>query len=195
MRLVLSPCAFLPRHLANPLYNASRGATCTIVDSILDLQHFDLDVHDDAVVSARSDYQRVCDTLFNTFFSEISSKLDPLSICAHFGEQEVTTFLVMPLAKDNINLTAPQFRDALAIRYRKPLLNVPRFCDGCGSSSCLDHFLICKKGGLITQRHNEFRDADGDLAALVWGPVKREPIVKDAQEDDSGEVLIADLCV
>ena len=75
------------------------------------------------------------------------------------------------------------------------MLNVPPFCDGCGSSSCLNHFLICKKGGLITQRHNEIRDAVGDLVALVWGPVKREPIVKDAQDDDSGEVLIADLCV
>ena len=70
---------FLPRHLANPLYNASRGATRTIVDLISGAQRFDLDVHDD-VVSARSDYQRVCDTLFNTLFSEISSKLDPLHL-------------------------------------------------------------------------------------------------------------------
>ena len=101
----------------------------------------------------------------------------------------------MPLAKDNFDLTATEFRDALAIRYRKPLLNVPPFCDGCGSPSCLDRFLICKKGGLITQHHYEIRDAVGDLAALVWGPVKLEPIVKDAQDDDSGEVLIADLCV
>ena len=35
----------------------------------------------------------------------------------------------------------------------------------------------------------------GDLAALVWGSVKREPVVKDVPHDDSGEVLIADLCV
>ena len=58
----------------------------------------------------------------------------------------------------------------------------------------MDHFLIYRKGGLIIQRHNEIRDAIGDLAALVWGPVRHEPIVKDAQ-DDSGEVLIADLSV
>lgn len=48
---------------------------------------------------------------------------------------------------------------------------------------------------MIIQCHNEIRDAIGDLAALVWGPVKLEPIVKDAQDDDSGEVLIANLGV
>ena len=58
----------------------------------------------------------------------------------------------------------------------------------------MDHFLIYRKGGLIIQRHNEIRDAIGDLAALVWGSVRHEPIVQDAQ-DDSGEVLIADLGV
>ena len=98
----------------------------------------------------------------------------------------------MPLEKDNFDLTAPEFCDALAIRYRNPPLNVPPFCDGCGSPSCLDHFLICKKDGLITQHHSEIRDAG---ASLVWSPVKHEPIVTDAQDDDSGEVLIADLCV
>ena len=29
----------------------------------------------------------------------------------------------------------------------------------------------------------------------MWGSVKREPVVKDISHDDSGEVLIADLCV
>ena len=48
---------------------------------------------------------------------------------------------------------------------------------------------------MITQRHNEVRDAIGNLASLVWSSVKREPIVKNAHDGDSGEVLIADLCV
>ena len=101
----------------------------------------------------------------------------------------------MPMMGNNFDLTAQEFRDVLAIRYKKPLLSIPPFCDGCGSPSSLDHFLICKKGGLITQRHNEVRDAIGDLTSLVWSSVKREPIVKNAHDDDSGEVLIADLCV
>ena len=57
----------------------------------------------------------------------------------------------------------------------------------------LDHALCCRKGGLIIQGHNEIRDAIGDLAALVWGQVLSEPVVKDASEDS--DALIADLGV
>ena len=58
--------------------------------------------------------------------------------------------------------------------------------------SSLDHFLICRKGGLIVQRHNEIRDAIGDLAALLWGQVKCELVVS---EDGDDGTLVADLGV
>ena len=98
---------------------------------------------------------------------------------------------VLPMSQDHFDLTAQEFRDALVLRYWKPLLNVPSNCDGCGSPFSLNHALICRKGGLIIQRHNEVRDAVDDLAALVWGRVVSEPVVRDASVD--GEVLIADL--
>ena len=188
----------LPNHLAKTLYDASRSATHTIVDSIRNSLGFELDVHDDNVISAHINYQRTCDGLFTDLFSAICSKLDPLHARAvqRAKTNDLSGWLsVMPMERNNFDLTAQEFRDALAIRYKKPLLSIPPFCDGCGSPSSLDHFLICKKGGLITQRHNEVRDAIEDLASLVWSSVKREPIVKNAHDDDSGEVLIADLCV
>ena len=138
------------------------------------------------------------DGLFGDLFSEICSQLDPLRVrvLQRAKLNDLSGWLsVMPMERDNFDLTAQEFRDALAIRYKKPLLSIPPFCDGCDSPSSLDHFLICKKGGLITQRHNEVRDAIGDLASLVWSSVKREPIVKNSHDDDSGEVLIADLCI
>ena len=64
---------------------------------------------------------------------------------------------------------------------------------GCDAPFSLDHALVCRKGGLIIQRHNEVRDAVGDLAALVWGRVISEPVVRDALVDS--EALIADLGV
>ena len=188
----------LPNHLAKTLYDASRSATHTIVDSIQHSLGFELDVHDDNVISAHRNYQRTCDGLFTDLFSTICSKLDPLQACAvqRAKTNDLSGWLsVMPMERDNFDLTAQEFRDALAIRCKKPLLSIPPFCDGCGSPSSLDHFLICRKGGLITQHHNEIRDAIGDLASLVGSCVKREPIVKNAHDDDSGEVLIADLCV
>ena len=56
---------------------------------------------------------------------------------------------VLSTSRDHFDLTAQEFRDALALRYRKPLLNVPSGCDGCGAPFSLDHALVCRKGGLI----------------------------------------------
>ena len=35
----------------------------------------------------------------------------------------------------------------------------------------------------------------GDMSAMVWGEVRRKPIVSDAVVDPSGETLVADLSV
>ena len=89
------------------------------------------------------------------------AKLNALSDC----------LTVLPTSQDHFDLTAQEFRDALALCYRKPLSNVSSGCDGCGAPFSLYHALVCRKGGLIIQRHNEVRDVVGDLAALAWGRV------------------------
>ena len=99
---------------------------------------------------------------------------------------------VLPLVKDQFDLSAQEFRDVLALHYRKPFLSLPGTCDGCGTTFTVDHALDCHFGGLVTCRHNEVHNAVGDLASLVWNPVRREPIVKEAGSDDCG-ALIADL--
>jgi len=79
----------------------------------------------------------------------------------------------------HFDLSAQQFRDALCLCYHHPLSLIPASCDGCGEDFSLTHVLDCRKGGLVTQRHNEVRDALGDLAALGYSEVVREPIVCD----------------
>ena len=81
------------------------------------------------------------------------------------------------------------------MRYKKPLLNIPALCDGCGATFNLSHALSCRRGGLIIKRHNEVRDTVGDLSALVWSPVNQEPIVKEANLQDNIPALRADLAV
>ena len=46
----------------------------------------------------------------------------------------------------------------------------------CGGDFSLTHALDCRKDGLFTQHHNEVRDALGDMAALQYREVVREPI-------------------
>jgi len=67
---------------------------------------------------------------------------------------------------------------------------LPCVCDGCCASFTVEHALDCRVGGLVTQHHNEIRDAIGDLLTLAWGQVQREPVVCDASE-----TLVADLRV
>ena len=51
------------------------------------------------------------------------------------------------------------------------------------------------KGGLVTQRHNEIRDALGDFSSLALNQVRREPTVTDAEELSESPALIADLSI
>ena len=102
---------------------------------------------------------------------------------------------VLPLARSQFDLSAQEFWDALAIRYKKPLRNVPDLCDSCRSQFSLSHALSCKKGGLVIQRHNEIRDAIGDFASLVWSQVRREPVVREADTKNGTPALIADLAI
>ena len=71
---------------------------------------------------------------------------------------------------------------------------MPQSCDGCGDDFSIEHALSCRFGGLVVHRHNEVRDAIGDLASLVWGNVIREPVFCE-QSATSGGALVADLCV
>ena len=101
---------------------------------------------------------------------------------------------VLPLAHHHFDLSAQQFRDALCLRYHRPLSLMPASCDGCGGDFSLTHALDCRKGGLVTQRHNDVRDALGDLAALGYREVVCEPTVCDG-DNESPALIAADLGV
>jgi len=70
---------------------------------------------------------------------------------------------------------------------------IPASCDGCGENFSLTYALDCHKGGLVTQCHNEVRDALGDLATSGYSEVVRELILCDGNE--ASPALIADLGV
>ena len=101
----------------------------------------------------------------------------------------------LPIAHHHFDLSATEFRDALTLRYNRPLLNMPSNCDGCGAATSLEHALDCKQGGLVTQRHNEVRDVIGDLASVVVKEVVKEPVVQEANDAEGVPSLIADLSI
>ena len=64
---------------------------------------------------------------------------------------------VLPCPKNDSVLSPREFRDGLAIRYQKPLLQMPGICDGCGAPFSLEHWLNRADGGNLIRRHNEVR--------------------------------------
>ena len=60
-------------------------------------------------------------------------------------------------------MSSTQFRDALALRYGRTPTNLATHCDADGEEFTVCHALNCKKGGLVTLRHNELRNLNIEM--------------------------------
>ena len=92
-------------------------------------------------------------------------------------------------------ISLPRSSGMLLHKDIKNLCFVPSTCHGCGAPFDLSHALVCRKGGLVTQRHNEICDALGDLSSLAWSQVIREPMVKKANFLSGSPTLVTELSV
>lgn len=73
-------------------------------------------------------------------------------------ESGVSNWLTtLPLKEWGYDLNKQQSWDAIRIRYNWNLERLPTECV-CGEKFDLCHALSCKKGGMVTLRHNELRD-------------------------------------
>ena len=78
---------------------------------------------------------------------------------------------------NGIELSLSEWRDALFLQYGLDPPDLPHYCDGCNA-----HFSVCcncKRGGLVTERHNEFSDGVTDLAgkAFTSSHVRNNPLI------------------
>ena len=77
----------------------------------------------------------------------------------------------------NFDLSKREFRDALRLRYDWAIPDSPSVCV-CGCDFNADHAMICQRGGLIIQRHNEIRDLEAELLDMVCHDVAVEPTLQ-----------------
>ena len=77
-----------------------------------------------------------------------------------------------------LNLNKREFRDAVKLLYDWPVEDLPSTC-ACGEAFTVDHFMICKLGGFITQRHNELRDLDVEFLSMVCNDVEIVQVLQD----------------
>jgi len=155
-------------------HSVSVEGTVKIVRSIKGEEEFSVLAHKAVIAETQArlrDHQRVQDQ------RKLEETLEPMDdrkrrVIMRAVDGKTSGWLnVLPIARHQFDLSAVEFRDALAMRYCRPLIRMPTMCDGCGAAFTLSHALDCKKGGLITQRHNEVRDALGDIAALAYKEV------------------------
>ena len=71
------------------------------------------------------------------------------------------------------------WRDALYLRYGLEPPDLPTYCDGCEARFTISHAIDCKKGGLVTARHNELCEGVADLAGKAFTPshVRDDPLI------------------
>ena len=76
-------------------------------------------------------------------------------------------------------LGAQEWRDTLFLRYGLDPPDLPTYYDGYEARFTISHALDCKKGGLVTARHNELRDGVADLSGKAFTPshVCNDPLI------------------
>ena len=88
-------------------------------------------------------------------------------------------------------MSSTQFRDALALRYGRTPTNLATHCDADGEEFTVCHALNCKKGGLVTLRHNELRDLNIEMVKTAgFTHTVKEPTVKDSDMKGEGGLRV-----
>ena len=157
-----------PVDSAGIAFSTSRTCTKKIVDAIKGHEEFCVSDHNNQMHEAKKQQKVALNTSQQSTLASIMTSLSGDKKRADKRAVENKASLtVIPMSHHHFDLSPTEFRDALTLRYHRPFLKVPAECDGCGDKFTFQHALDCRKGGLVTQRHNEVRDALGDLASKV----------------------------
>ena len=122
----------------------------------------------------RAEVQKRKNDRLNNLLHEVENTLMPeQNRAAKQAKQKDASSWLISLEDHGFTLTKGEFRDALALRYNKPLYSLLSNCP-CGQKFNVTHALNCKKGGFVTMRHNNIRDFEANLLRIVHNDVEFE---------------------
>ena len=81
---------------------------------------------------------------------------------------------VLLLVEFGFTLNKGEFRDALSLRYERPLKRLPAMFPY-GQKYNVTHPLNCKKGGFMAMHHNNLRDFETGMPSKIVNDVETEP--------------------
>lgn len=121
-----------PVNTAETLYNTSREATSILVQSIKGLTQFSFYDHLQQVLLPKSNSVSHSQEIHDTNYNLVYNNAEPIRqrIIKRNRSSLSAWLTALPIMRDNFNLTPIEFRDALCLRYSKPLLQMPPNCDG-----------------------------------------------------------------
>ena len=100
---------------------------------------------------------------------------DVKRVLVQLSEPGASSWLgALPLEAHGFDLTKSDFRDAISMRYNKPLKDLPSQCP-CGANFNVTHALNCHRGGFVNMRHDNIRDFTSNLLKTVVHDVEVEP--------------------
>ena len=166
----------------------SKSATVTLTDAIMNQQKFLPPGYSETSKDARlniraSRRKRQSDSLEDLRSRMTIDHKRANEICCEVGASNWLTAL--PIEDKGFALNKRELWDAVCLRYGWPISRLPSMC-ACGAAFNISHALSCKKGGFVSQRHNELRDMTADLLAEVCHDVSIEPQLNEL----SGETLV-----
>jgi len=89
-----------------------------------------------------------------------------------------------PNLLNGTDLSADEFRDNLRMRLGLTPISLPQQCIGCGDPFTVKHAMTCKKGGLVTQCHNDLKAEWHHLCTQALTPaiVTDKPLIHITQD-------------
>eukprot|EP00923_Selenidium_pygospionis_P043494 GHVN01075071.1.p1 GENE.GHVN01075071.1~~GHVN01075071.1.p1 ORF type:complete len:406 (-),score=54.57 GHVN01075071.1:192-1409(-) len=184
----------VPTRNTNLPYDTSKSASTHLTAALTNKVPFDREEHEKWASKARNEMRREKERDSSARLERIiatAEKKKGRAIQRSCDFKTSSWLTATPTTTDDHVLSATEFRDSMAIRYRLPLLDTPAFCDGCEAPFDREYGLDCAHGGNRIRRHNEIRDALGKILIQTFGgPVEREPVIKEgSSEEDKGEQL------
>ena len=168
-----------PVQVADGEYEASLNITEPLADLIIQ-QDNDLSKLDrERVSEIKAECSAEKDREFAAEEAEIALALDEkggrLLKCAQ--EKGASSWLsALPLKRLGYAINKQEFMDAVCLRYRWKISDMPAHC-AYGARNSIEHVMICKRGGYVSMRHNALRDTEAKILSKVCSDVNIEPLL------------------